>query len=154
MENRGRMSARALACLLAGALILIVSLAPTNPASAQVHIRADPGGDIDEYAYVFSRMRNAGERIVIDGECYSACTLVLSKIPRDRICVTPRAVLAFHAPYRLDANGRSYNVRSDAREMIASYPAPVRAWIKRKGGLKRDFIYLRGRELASMYRRC
>jgi hypothetical protein len=35
-----------------------------------------------------------------------------------------------------------------------TYPAPVRAWIKRQGGLSSRLIYLRGRELAAMYPRC
>ena len=30
-------------------------------------------------------MRASGERIVIDGPCLSACTLVVSMVPRDRI---------------------------------------------------------------------
>jgi hypothetical protein len=34
------------------------------------------------------------------------------------------------------------------------YPASIRSWISRRGGLKRRMIFLRGRELASMYRPC
>ena len=35
-----------------------------------------------------------------------------------------------------------------------SYPAGVRARIKKRGGLTGKVIYLRGRELGSLYRRC
>jgi hypothetical protein len=42
---------------------------------------------------------------VIDGPCLSACTLVLSTLPRNRICTTSRAVLGFHAPFMLDSKG-------------------------------------------------
>ena len=40
----------------------------------------------------------SGEKVIIDGPCLSACTLVLSTVPSNRICVTKRAVLGFHAP--------------------------------------------------------
>ena len=57
---------------------------------------------MDAYLEVFARVRQSGERVVIDGLCLSACTLVLSTIPRNRICVTRRAVLGFHAPRLFD----------------------------------------------------
>jgi hypothetical protein len=34
---------------------------------------------------------------MIDGSCYSACTLVTALVPRDKICITERAMLGFHA---------------------------------------------------------
>jgi hypothetical protein len=34
------------------------------------------------------------------------------------------------------------------------YPSAVRHWIKRRGGLTRHMIFLRGRQLADMYRPC
>ena len=36
---------------------------------------------------------------MIDGACLSACTLVLGIVPRERICVTQRAMLGFHAAW-------------------------------------------------------
>ena len=59
---------------------------------------SSPGGAVDAYLAAFARVRQSGERVVIDGPCLSACTLVLTTIPRSRICVTRRAVLGFHAP--------------------------------------------------------
>jgi DNA-binding transcriptional ArsR family regulator len=63
------------------------------PARADVRIVSSPGGAVDAYLAAFARVRQSGERVVIDGPCLSACTLVLSTIPRSRICVTRRAVL-------------------------------------------------------------
>jgi hypothetical protein len=40
------------------------------------------------------------------------------------------------------------------RTVTASYPPAVRAWIKRRGGLTQKVIYLRGRELTTLYPRC
>jgi hypothetical protein len=79
---------------------------------------------------------------------------VLSTIPRRRICVTSRAVLGFHAPTVIDAKGHQFRSREVTRAMAASYPANVQAWIKRNGGLSRNLIYLRGRELTRLYPRC
>ena len=80
-------------------------------------------------------LRQSGERIVIDGPCYSACTLVLSTIPRSRICVTHRAILGFHAPRLVDEYGQEYLVPEVRSVVAAAYPAPIRNWLRRHGGL-------------------
>jgi hypothetical protein len=93
--------------------------------------------------------------VIIDGPCLSACTLVLSTIPSNRICVTRRAVLGFHAPRLVDREtGRSSRAPEATRIVVDSYPAKVRAWIKKRGGLSQKLILLRGRELAALYRHC
>jgi hypothetical protein len=124
------------------------------PAFAEVRIVSSPGGIVGNYLELFSRVRRSGERVVIDGPCLSACTLVLSTIPRSRICATPRAVLGFHAPAIIDQEGHRYRSREATKAVMATYPPSVQAWIRRHGGLKKDLIYLRGRELAALYPRC
>ena len=91
---------------------------------------------------------------MIDGPCYSACTLVLSVVPSERICVTKRAVLGFHAARWLDEKGRTYAATEETRQVTATYPTPVRTWIDQHGGLGAKPIFLRGRELAALYPRC
>jgi hypothetical protein len=136
-------------------LALILCLASLVPAAAELRIRASSGGYVLDYIDLFSRVRQSGDRVVIDGPCLSACTLVLSTIPRNRICVTRKAVLGFHAPRLVDREtGRSYAAREVTRTVTDSYPPEIRAWIKRHGGLKQRLILLRGRELARFYRRC
>ena len=76
------------------AFLLLIGLAP---AFADVRILASPGGDVVPFLKLFETLRYSGERVTIDGPCYSACTLVLSSISRNRICMTSRAVLGFHA---------------------------------------------------------
>jgi hypothetical protein len=125
------------------------------PARADFRILSSPGGAVDAYLAAFARMRQSGERVVIDGPCLSACTLVLSTIPRNRICVTPRAVLGFHAAQWVDLqSGRTWRAREATRIVTASYPSGVRAWIKKRGGLTQKIIYLRGKELAALYPHC
>src|SRR3981081_550232 len=78
------------------------------PAHAEVRILASPGGQVGPFLDLFERVRASGERVVIDGPCLSACTLVLSVVPDDRICVTRRAILGFHAARSIDQRGVMY----------------------------------------------
>ena len=82
--------------------------AAITPARAEVRILASPGGQVGPFLDLFEQVRESGERVVIDGPCLSACTLVLSMVPSDRICVTRRAVLGFHAARSIDRRGRIY----------------------------------------------
>jgi hypothetical protein len=134
--------------------IAFILLALIGPARAEVRILSSPGGEVGSYLRLFAALRQSGERIVIDGPCYSACTLVLSIVPRERICVTSRAVLGFHAARMVDRRGRVYPATEATRVVAASYPAAVREWIRRHGGLTSRAIYLRGRALAAIYPRC
>jgi len=135
-------------------LALIVYLLTIGSGSADVRILSSSGGPVGGYLALFSQLRQSGQRVIIDGPCLSACTLVLSTIPRNRICVTRRAVLGFHAPQVVDKTGRIFRSREATRALSAAYPPAVRTWIRRRGGLKQKFIYLRGRELAALYARC
>jgi hypothetical protein len=65
-------------------------------ALADYRIRKDYGGFIHQYKLKYATIRDRGERVIIDGVCNSACTLVLGIVPLNRICVTPRASLGFH----------------------------------------------------------
>ncbi len=143
-------------CALAIILSLLFGLAPSwiTRAWADVRIEASNGGVVGDYLALFAVLRQSGQRIVIDGPCYSACTLVLSTIPRDRICVTRRAVLGFHAPRLVDEAGRQYRSAQVTGLVDAAYPAPIRDWIRRHGGLTQRPIFLRGRELAALYPLC
>src|SRR5262249_25082684 len=58
--------------------------------------------------------------------CLSACTLVLSIVPSRRICVTPRAVLGFHAAIAVDRAGHRYSASGATRVIAETYPAPIR----------------------------
>ena len=135
-------------------LVGILYLVALAPGLADVRILASPGGEVGSYLKLFEAVRQSGERVVIDGPCLSACTLVLSAIPRERICVTRRAILGFHAARWVDRSGRQYDASRETQLVAATYPAAVRRWISRHGGLTSRPIFLRGRELAALYPRC
>ena len=141
-----RLGALALGALLTSFVV--------SSASATVRIVGDAGGQIGPYLERLVTMRSSGERVVIDGPCLSACTLVLSLVPSDRICVTRRAILGFHAARSIDRRGRLYAEPEASEVVLDAYPAPVRNWIRRRGGLSSRLLLLRGRELAAIYPSC
>lgn len=138
------------------AALIAAATAAATPSAAQEEVRilASPGGAVAPFVEIFERVRATGARVAIDGPCYSACTLVLSMLPRNRICVTPRAVFGFHAARSIDGYGHIRAEPEASRVVLATYPADVRRWIERRGGLTSRLLLLRGRELAAMFPRC
>lgn len=137
-------------CAVATVLCTLVTL----PAQAEIRILGSPGGQVGPFLDLFQRVRDSGERVVIDGPCLSACTLVLSMVPARRICVTRRAVLGFHAARSMDRRGRLYAEPEASALVLQAYPAGVRDWIVRRGGLTSHLLLLRGRQLAALYPTC
>jgi hypothetical protein len=135
-------------------LVAVLCAFALAPARAEVRILASPGGEVGPFLDLFESVRDTGECVVIDGPCLSACTLVLSVVPNDRICVTRRAVLGFHAARSIDRRGRMYAEPEASELVLEAYPAAVRGWISRRGGLTSHLLLLRGRELAAIYPRC
>ena len=143
--------------VVAGALasVFVVTSFWAGAASANVRIVNDPGGEVSSYVLKFKQVRTTGERVVIDGPCLSACTLLTGIVPRNRVCVTKRAVLGFHAASYYDDVSRSLvPTRAGTRLLMRHYPHDVRAWIDRHGGLRPQLMTMRGRDLAALYPRC
>jgi hypothetical protein len=119
---------------LFGLPLLVLAVAP---ARADYRITRDHGGLVDEYKAKYAAIRDRGERVVIDGICNSACTLVLGIVPLNRICVTPRASLGFHQAYydkRLTF-GMKVTSYAGTADLMSYYPVSVKDWIARHGGL-------------------
>lgn len=123
-------------------------------AGASVRISNDKGGQIGPYLDAYVSLRKSGQKVIIDGPCLSACTLVLGVMPRERICVTPRAQLGFHAAWNPGRNGRPVLSHAGTKALWDIYPGEIRAWLKKHGGLKPKMVFLSGPELAAMYRLC
>ena len=153
VSTRGRIrllkSSIAVVCLFA----FVLGATPRTGAAA-VRITDDEGGKIGDYWSRYMALQASGEQVVIDGKCSSACTMVLGILPHDRICVTPNAMLGFHAAWRPGLLG--FEVINDpaTRTLWHLYPIPIRQWIARNGGLGLQMIYLSGPELFAMYRKC
>jgi hypothetical protein len=135
------------------AAVVSMALAVTSASATEI-IGDDVGGKMKDYTAHFQQVRSSGEPVVISGTCVSACTMVLGFVPSDRICATPNAVLGFHAAWMFDSSGKRVVSASGTQDLMNTYPAPVRAWIARHGGLTPKMIYLRGRDLAAIVGPC
>jgi ATP-dependent protease ClpP protease subunit len=138
----------------AGVAALALLLASGAVARAELRIVSSPGGEVSSYLRLFAMVRESGERVIIDGPCLSACTLVLSAVPEDRICITRRAILGFHAARWLDQQGQLSAAPDETRLLTTTYPAAIRSWIERNGGLTEKPLFMRSRQLATFYRLC
>jgi outer membrane scaffolding protein for murein synthesis (MipA/OmpV family) len=114
-------------------------------AHADYRITRDHGGYVEEYKTRYARLRDRGERVVIDGICNSACTLVLGIVPQNRICVTPRASLGFHQAYYDKAYTFGIKVTSSAgtTDLMSYYPKAVKDWLRANGGLTTEMKKIR-----------
>jgi hypothetical protein len=139
---------------LAMSLVVVITLAGVRASDAAVRIREDRGGRIGTYVDKYKGLRSSGEMVIIDGSCVSACTIVLGSVPSDKICVTPRARLGFHAAWNPGSKGREITDAEATQHLYSMYPSEVRRWIDERGGLSRRMIFLSGRALAAMYRPC
>ncbi len=118
-------------------LSIFALLLLTVPAAADLRITRDHGGYVEQYKTKYTRIRDKGERVIIDGICNSACTLVLGMVPLNKVCVTPRASLGFHQAYfdKSWTAGMRVTSLAGTDELMSVYPRPVKDWIKRHGGL-------------------
>ena len=123
-------------------------------ADAQVRIGNDNGGRIGTYVDKYASLKYSDEPVVIDGQCASACTIVLGAVPRDRICVTPKASLGFHAAWDFGDNGKPVTNPLATAYLLTMYPAHIRKCIGARGGLRKKMIFLRGKQLAGFYQPC
>jgi hypothetical protein len=150
-NQREDVNMRHISLMLVGVAAAAISV---SPASATMRIIADPGGAVIDYVERFEAARVSGEPVIIDGACLSACTLAIGLLPRGQVCVTPKAVLGFHAAWRPTPNGGRVTSPLATQVMYEVYPANVRKWIARHGGLSGRLILLKGRELAAMVPAC
>jgi hypothetical protein len=63
-------------------------------------------------------------------------------------------MLGFHAAWRPNALGGKTLAADQTQRMMESYPASVRRWLSRQGGLSSHMVFAHGRTLNSMVRRC
>jgi hypothetical protein len=136
----------ALACI-AGAVFVAVE-ASAGPALDQAEIRCvrnvctvrnNPGGDIEIFRRAARELLAERKRLVIDGECASAC-VILADIARAHTCITPRARMAVHKSTvvrftgRTAVDGREAPVAEIVRREDPPQSPDIDRWVKRHGG--------------------
>lgn len=113
-------------------------------ARADIRITNDMGGNVQSYWDKVDQVRASGERVIIDGRCYSACTLWLRLVRYGRLCVTPRAEFGFHsAMTSLGFPDPVWNER-----LTDAYPDNVKVEIGKRGGLWLNVITIKGVSIA------
>ncbi|MEY9247544.1 hypothetical protein [Bradyrhizobium elkanii] len=160
--------------LLQLALAGVLMLCALSPASAKdvpvqfesghnvTFITDDPGGVIVEFVKKYSDMRDARTKVILSGECVSACTLMLGLLRPELVCATPDAVLGFHSASVITREEGKPDIAEHGSEMsllvFNTYPAKVRAFLAARGwsgaNAHPDIIWVKGRQLRKMIRPC
>jgi hypothetical protein len=135
-------------------LCTIMLACGVTSASATMRIVEDHGGQVGKYLDAFAKVRSTGEHVIIDGNCVSACTLVLGLVPPNQICRTSRARFGFHAASMPNNDGRLVPSALATQAMWGIYPASVRRWIIQHGGLTNQMIYMEGFSLDGIVATC
>jgi hypothetical protein len=134
-------------------IVIAFTLGGPEHAKGEV-ITGDHGGMIGTYIERFTQVKLSGEVVIINGDCLSACTLVLGFVPHSKICVTPQARLGFHAAWMPDEDGLPVTHVRGTQELWRRYPPAIQHWLRNHGMLTRKMVFLSGRELSRMYSRC
>jgi hypothetical protein len=119
MTNRAKVYAKIALMWIVALTLAIAATAWLSTANAKT-IREDAGGSVRDYVIAVNLATLRGDQVRIAGRCASACTMYLATA-----CVTPRAVLQFHAVFDHTAGLID---PAATRDMAAYYPAPLRAW--------------------------
>jgi len=131
--------------LVWAALLLALSI----PYCHAKTVRFDMGGYVEEYRAMWTKVARSGEQVRIDGPCVSACTMVLSIVPAERICITRRAVFGIH---QVSIGDKKY--LKGTRQMVREYPKWVQQWLKGKRPLHYEPVWLYPKDIGKNLRRC
>jgi len=122
-------------------IAIFTSAMASSAYAEKVFYLHDPGGNIAEHYSKYSQVNAQYDRVVIDGMCKSACTMVLGIVPLNKICITPSGYFMFHAGHNRD---RSFNP-TYTQQMMASYAPEVRGWVMQHHALEQvdpyTFLY-------------
>ena len=106
-----------------------------------VPVHQDYGGEVDVYLREIQRDVNNDVIYAIDGKCFSACTMRMS-----RACVYPSALFGFHSPYIPKEYEQNYVAIMRGRDiMLSTYPGFIRKWVEANKALETSkHVYLSG----------
>jgi hypothetical protein len=128
--------------ILAAVALTLLSCAPATAETIDVY--DNHGGRVADYNARWSGHAARGVSVRIVGPCQSACTVLLGHIPRNRICVTPKASFGFHLAH----------LPAATETLRRAYAPDITAWINRHGGLTNTFIWLRAPDIYRYFKKC
>jgi len=104
---------------------------PTPPKSS-ILIYLEPGGVIKEHIERWQELARSGADVEILGPCYSACTLIVAYVPKERLCFGAFATLQFHLAWDRETGKPSLDA---SLWMLKQYPREIYDWIMERGGV-------------------
>jgi hypothetical protein len=116
----------------------------------------EPGGVLHEHMQRWRELVQTGSDVEVRGPCFSACTMIMAVVPKERLCFGDYASLQFH----LATDRASGRIAINASMwMLMQYPRDIYDWPMARGGVPNmgvhDFWVLEAPELWAMgYRRC
>ena len=125
-------------------LAALFAIAASAAQAETIEISDDKGGFVTLYQQKWEKLAAQKDTVRINGICASACTLLTGYFPRKDICVTPNAVLGFHAgtfPFVTDI-------------LLKVYPDDIKKWIDAHGGLTWQLIWMQRPEIYKFFHKC
>jgi hypothetical protein len=124
--------------------------------NSRMVLHFEPGGVIKEHIERWQELARSGADVEILGPCFSACTMIVAYVPKERLCFGVFASLQFHLAREPDTGKMSLGA---SLWMLHQYPRDIYDWLMEMGGVAsmtiRDFWELRAPTLWQMgYRKC
>jgi len=124
--------------------------------NGSIAIYSEPGGVIKEHIERWQELARSGADVEILGPCYSACTLIVAYVPKERLCFGAFATLNFHLAWVRETGKPSLDA---SLWMLKQYPREIHDWIMERGGVAsmtiETYWELRAQNLWRMgYRQC
>jgi hypothetical protein len=105
---------------------------PNPPKPRGMLIYHEPGGVIKEHVERWQELARSGADVEILGPCYSACTLIVAQVPKERLCFGAFATLQFHLAWNPETGKPSLDA---SLWMLKQYPREIYDWIMERGGV-------------------
>lgn len=136
------------------ALALAAALV-SSTAEATTVITENDGGVVEDFWVEIQSHQMRGEKIVVDGPCYSSCTLTLVLADKGLMCATPRAFFAFHRAYSGKKGTEAYEDDGGWTDvMMTQLPKSVSSWLSEHGGITHAWKTLAGSDMEARVPMC
>jgi hypothetical protein len=103
----------------------------------KVVLHRGPGGLITEHVKRFQELAQSGDSVEIRGPCFSACTLIVAYVPKERVCFDEFASLNFHHAGGMKVYFSNAEAVAATRWMFQRYPPNIRDWLNAQGGIEK-----------------
>lgn len=133
-------------------ILIILFLLSFCSSSFGFNISNDGGGELTQYIDRFLLINENKDivKVIISGSCFSACTLFIGIIDKEKICVKEDTMFGFHSASTVSDNKLSFSL-SGSRLMWLFYSEEVRKKLIDRGWdgstPHPNFIMIKGTEL-------